>query len=106
MTAPSLPWQNHYPFAFERDMGFTADALRACLPGACGGRPIEWGDSAAQLALGPGRVTFTWAPLPSRRIALLSIPRLHVRFEAEGVDAVAWQAFMRHFDLYTQRGGG
>ena len=106
MTAPGSPWQSHYPFEFEREMGFTVDALRACLPGACGGRPIEWGDSAAELALGPGRVTLSWTPLPSRRIALLSIPRLHVRFGADGVDAVGWQAFMRHFDLYTLRGGG
>ena len=29
-----------------------------------------------------------------------------VRFRFEGVDAPARQLFMRHFDLYMQRGGG
>ncbi len=87
-------------------MGFAVADLRACLPGAFGGRPIAWGVDAASVALGCGRVTLSWAALPPRRIALLSIPRLRVRFEAQEVDAPAWQAFMRHFDLYTQRGGG
>ncbi|MEO5771630.1 MAG: hypothetical protein ABIQ29_06135, partial [Burkholderiaceae bacterium] len=65
-------------FAFEREMGFAVGDLRACLPGACGGRPIEWGDASARLGLGlgpePGQVTISWSPLPPRRIALLSIP--------------------------------
>ena len=47
-----------------------------------------------------------WQVLPPRRIALLCIPRLAVAFRFEGVDDAARQAFMRHFDLYTQRGGG
>jgi len=99
---------SHPAFSFEREMGFAVADLRACLPGACGGRPIEWGDASARLALGsgPGQVTLSWSPLPPRRIALLSIPRLLVRFEACGVDADAWRAFMRYFDLYMQRGGG
>lgn len=87
-------------------MGFAEADLRACLPGALGGRPIEWGADAATVQLSPGSVTRSWTPLPPRRIALLSIPRLRVRFEARDLDAVAWRAFMRHFDLYTQRGGG
>lgn len=95
-------------FSFEREMGFTVADLRACLPGACGGRPIEWGDASARLGLGPGpgQVTISWFPLPPRRIALLSIPRLRVRFEACDVEAEAWRSFMRHFDVYMQRGGG
>ncbi len=87
-------------------MGFAVMDLRACLPGAFGGRPIVWGVDAARVDLGGGQVTLSWAALPPRRIALLTIPRLRVRFEVDGVDAQAWQAFLRHFDLYTQRGGG
>jgi hypothetical protein len=34
------------------------------------------------------------------------LPRLHVTMDARGVDEAAWQRFMKHFDLYTQRGGG
>jgi hypothetical protein len=44
--------------------------------------------------------------LSARRIALITLPRLQVRFAAQGVDDAAWQAFMRWFDLYTLRGGG
>lgn len=99
--------QSHYPFAFEREMGCTAEELRAWLPGASGGRAIEWlGDDGALVALDDGRVELRWHAMPPRRIALVTLPRLLVRFEASGVDAAAWQGFMRYFDLYTQRGGG
>ncbi len=98
--------QAHYPFAFEREMGCTADELRAWLPGACGARPLQWRDGGADLALDAGTVRIDWCALPPRRIALITLPRLRVRFEARGVTSVAWHAFMRHFDLYTQRGGG
>ena len=45
-------------------------------------------------------------PTPPRRIALLSMPRLGVQFRFSGIDEASRQAFMRYFDLYTQRGGG
>jgi PAS domain S-box-containing protein len=35
-----------------------------------------------------------------------TLPRLAIRFAFDGVGDEARQAFMRHFDLYTQRGGG
>jgi hypothetical protein len=98
--------QSHYPFAFEREMGCTADELRAWLPGAGGARPIEWRGQGADIALDGGRVSLDWQALEPRRIALVTLPRLHVRFAAQGVDEQAWQRFMRYFDLYTQRGGG
>ncbi len=98
--------QSHYPSAFEREMGCTANELRAWVPGACGGRSIEWREQGADIALDGGTVSLDWQALEPRRIALLTLPRLRVRFAAQGVDEVAWQRFMRHFDLYTQRGGG
>jgi hypothetical protein len=98
--------QAHYPFAFERDMCCTDAELRSWLPGASGDRAIEWRESSAAIALDAGRITLHWHPLPPRRIALITLPRLHVRFEAVGIDEAAWQRFMRHFDLYTLRGGG
>jgi hypothetical protein len=94
--------QGHYAFEFEREMGCTADELRAWLPGASGDRPIAWHDASAVV----GTATLTWRALPPRRIALITLPRLHVRFVADRVAEAAWQRFMRHFDLYTQRGGG
>jgi hypothetical protein len=98
--------QSHYPFGFEREMGCTSDELRGWLPGACGGRAIAWHHDGADIALDLGHVTIDWTALEPRRIALVTLPRLHVRFAAQGVDEAAWQRFMRHFDLYTQRGGG
>jgi hypothetical protein len=98
--------QAHYPFEFEREMGCTADELRGWLPGASGGRAIEWCDGGAVVSLDDGHATLSWQTLPPRRIALIVLPRLRVRIEALGVEAAAWQRFMKHFDLYTQRGGG
>lgn len=98
--------QAHYPFAFEREMGCTAEELRTWLPGASGGRAIEWCESAAVVSLNEGQATLSWQALEPRRIALITLPRLKVRIEAIGVDESAWQRFMKHFDLYTQRGGG
>jgi hypothetical protein len=98
--------QSHYPSAFEREMGCTAEELRAWLPGASGDRGIAWRSDGADIGLDAGTVSIAWEALEPRRIALVTLPRLRVRFAATGVDAAAWQRFMRHFDLYTLRGGG
>jgi len=98
--------QGHYPLAFEREMGCTEAELRAWLPGASGNRSIEWRAQGAEVGLDGGSVSIGWQLREPRRIALIVLPRLHVRFEARGVDEAAWQRFMRYFDLYTQRGGG
>ncbi len=98
--------QAHYPFAFEREMGCTADELRSWLPGGSGGRAIEWRESGAVIAIDGGHAALHWQTLEPRRIALITLPRLGVRFEASGIDDAAWQRFMKYFDLYTQRGGG
>jgi len=98
--------QGHYPLSFEREMGCTAAQLRAWLPAACGGRDLVWHDHGVDVALEPGCVSIAWRACEPRRIALIVLPRLQVRFEASGVDGRAWQRFMRFFDLSTLRGGG
>jgi hypothetical protein len=95
--------QAHYPFTFEREMGCTAGEW---LPGASGGRTIEWREAGALIAIDEGHAMLSWHTLEPRRIALITLPRLRVRTEVIGVDEPAWQRFMKHFDLYTQRGGG
>jgi hypothetical protein len=87
-------------------MGFSEEQLRACLPEACGARAIDWHADGLELALDGGRVALRWQVLAPRRIALIALPRIAVRFEARGVAHCAWQRFMRHFDLVAQRGGG
>jgi hypothetical protein len=44
--------------------------------------------------------------LPPRQIALVRIARLAVHYRVDGVAEDQRLAFMRYFDLYTQRGGG
>jgi hypothetical protein len=98
--------QGHYPPAFEREMGCSVDELRRWLPGGAGGRPIAWRDDGADITFDSGSASIDWRALPARRLGLITLPRLQVRFEARGVNVAAWQRFMRHFDLHTQRGGG
>ena len=98
--------QAFYPLAFEREMGCTEAELKAWLPAACGERRLAWREHGADMALDGGRVSISWQVREPRRLALIVLPRLQVRFEASGIDPVAWQVFMRYFDLSTQRGGG
>ncbi len=93
--------------AFERDYGCTEAEWQGWLPGAVRGHPLQPVPGGADVSLGGrGRLRLRWAPLPPRRIALLQLPRLAVRFEFDGVDAAARREFLRYFDLFMQRGGG
>ena len=100
--------QSSYAQAFEREQGFTEPAWLACLPGAVRGRP--WRLVAPGLALIdlPGGVLrLGWQVLEPRRIALAALPRLAVSYNFEASISEADRlAFMKYFDLYTQRGGG
>jgi hypothetical protein len=56
--------------------------------------------------IGAGALRLTWVPLQPRRLGLAVLPRLWVRFEFEHLPDPQRHAFMKRFDLYTQRGGG
>ena len=94
------------PAGFERDMGCTEAELLRWLPGAVNGHALTLLPRSAEVTVGSGRLALAWRELPPRRIALMSMPRLAIVFRFEGVDEGERQAFMRYFDLYTQRGGG
>jgi hypothetical protein len=98
--------QAYYPPEFEREMGCTEADWLAVLPGATGGRALAVTACAAHVTIGEGSLELQWRELPPRQIALMRIPRLWVSFRFEAVAEEARQRFMRHFDLYTQRGGG
>lgn len=98
--------QAWYDARFEREMGCTETELLRYLPGASGPHELTLQDQAATVAIGAGRLELRWSVMPPRRIALMRMPRLAVSFDFVGVDEASRQAFMRHFDLYTQRGGG
>lgn len=95
------------PEAFERDTAGTEAEWLMRLPGACGGGPIVIEGRQALIDFPDGgRLDIDWQPLPPRRIALLTMERLAVGYRFSGVDAAERVRFMRHFDLYMQRGGG
>ncbi len=100
--------QAHYPERFERDMGTSESEWRAALPRAIGQAHLwDWlGEHGARVHIGSGTLTLGWERLPERRIALLVMPRLLVRFTFDHLDAAQRQAFMKPFDLTLQRGGG
>jgi hypothetical protein len=94
------------PAEFERELGCTAAELGHWLPGAAAPHPVRVQRDGAEVAINGGCLRLRWETLAPRRIALLSVPRLRLRFAFEGVDEPARLRFMRRFDLYTQRGGG
>lgn len=100
--------QAEYAAHFTREMGCTPEELRAWLPGASRGAAIDWvSPEGARVHLEEqGALTLRWAVQPSRRIALITLPRLQVIFDFGATDAAVRHRFMKHFDLYTQRGGG
>ncbi len=98
--------QSSYPDQFERDMACTEAEWLGWLPGAVQSHALSLAPGAARVQIGAGELRLGWSPLPPRRIALLTLPRLAVRFDFQGLDAEARHAFMRHFDLWMQRGGG
>ena len=110
------------PERFEREYGCSVSEWMQWLPIAAGGNQltVDAGDAANPAGGGPGgraRIELTqsplqpllviaWQPLAPRKIALLAISRLHVRFEFSETTEFQRQEFMRHFDLTMQRGGG
>jgi hypothetical protein len=99
--------QGHYPAEFDREQGFSEADWQRCLPGAVGGRPLDLRQPGeARVAVGTGTLLLRWQVMPPRQIALARILRLAVQYRFDGVPEAERQAFMRYFDLYTQRGGG
>jgi hypothetical protein len=101
--------QSSYPEAFERDMATSEAEWIAALPRAIGAARASWrfeGPRQAMVSLPSGQLLISWEPLPERRIALLVMQRLLVRFRFEGADEGQRLAFMKPFDLTLQRGGG
>lgn len=96
------------PETFERVMGCTAAELLAWLPRALPDARLQT-DEAGQrnVATWPqGRMELSWQTLPPRRIALLEIPQLAVRFTYVELGDAERYRIQKRFDLQTHRGGG
>lgn len=76
------------------------------LPAAIGEHPWLREGAAVSVQIGSGALALSWRSGEPRVIALMRLPRLHVRFRFTGLEEGERQAFMRRFDLYMQRGGG
>jgi hypothetical protein len=98
--------QSAYAERFEREMGCTQAEWLMWLPAAIGAHPWKQEGNSAAVDLAPGSLRLDWRTLEPRVIALMRMPRLHVGFRFEGLDADQRLVFMKRFDLYMQRGGG
>jgi hypothetical protein len=98
--------QSAYDERFEREMGCTEADWLSWLPAAIGKREWRLDASSAHVAIDRGTLALDWRTGEPLVIALMRMPRLHVTFRFEGVDAQQRLAFMKRFDLYMQRGGG
>lgn len=96
-----------FPERFEREQSVgEADWLR-CLPGAVRDHALALpAPGQALVSIGAGTLELGWTMLPPRRMGLVELPRMQVRYRFDGVDGEARREFMRYFDLYTHRGGG
>ena len=91
---------------FEREIGCTEAEWLMWLPAAIGGHEWHRIAGSANVSIAPGTLRLDWHAGKPREIAQVRLPRLHVSFRFEGLDADQRLAFMRRFDLYMQRGGG
>lgn len=92
---------------FEREHGCTEREWMGWLPAAAQGHRLSHGaPRTACIAIGDGTLHLEWQVLPERRLALLHLPRLHVRYTFKGVPPDARERFMERFDLEIRRGGG
>lgn len=92
---------------FEREQGCTEAEWLGWLPHAVHGHEVQRpAPTRAVVRVGPGTLTLDWWVLAPRRIALLNLPRLQVRYAFDGVPDDERTRFMKRFDLHLQRGGG
>ncbi len=98
--------QSHYPAQFDREMGCTTKEWQGWLPAAMGDAIWQHTNNSVKAQIESGSLSIHWHEGEPRRIALMSMPRLHVSFEFTGLDDAQRYRFMKRFDLYMQRGGG
>lgn len=76
------------------------------LPAAIGEHHWKLQTGSAGVRIGDGALGLKWHVGEPRVMALVRMPRLLVSFRFAGLVEAERHAFMKHFDLYMQRGGG
>ena len=98
--------QSFYPERFTREMSCTEAEWLRLLPRAMGEHAWEQTGPSVTVRIGTGTLGVQWQALAPRTLGLVRLERLQAEFVFSGVDDRGRLAFMRRFDLYTQRGGG
>jgi hypothetical protein len=99
--------QSTYAPEFHREQGFTPADWTRVLSGAVRGAPIDLATPGqARVTIGGGTLELRWHELPPRQFGLARFARLAVHYRFDAVSDEQRHAFMKYFDLYTQRGGG
>jgi hypothetical protein len=76
------------------------------LPGATRQGPFEIDGDMVTIITHGGRVQISMEEKPPRRVGLIALPVLGVRFCFRGLDDLTRDDFLAYFDLYTRQGGG
>jgi hypothetical protein len=90
----------------HREMGCTRQEFLGWLPGATGGAPYQVTGDLITVHPGAGVVRIRIVEAAPRRLGLLRLPVLRVSMCFLGLPVAARAEFLRHFDLFTRRGGG
>jgi len=95
---------------FTRIMGCSggefAGWLQRALPEAILAIEADAARGSCRASFADGELSIEWHALEPRRIALLRVPQLEVRFSYSGLELARRQAIQTYFDRATQRGGG
>ena len=86
-------------------MGFTLPEFLKLLPAALHGYAYTCHDSIIEIAVDGTPLVITLGEQQVRRIALLALPYLPIRFDYAGSEH-SFQTFLKQFDLYYRKGGG
>lgn len=101
--------QSTYASEFNREMGCTEREWLMWLPAAMGEVPWQIGAQSLQadfLQTTNAHLVINWRVGEPRRIAMITLPRMHMHFLFTGLDDNQRYAFMKRFDLFMHRGGG
>ncbi|HRJ52698.1 MAG TPA: hypothetical protein PLE99_08015 [Candidatus Thiothrix moscowensis] len=90
----------------QREMGFTRAEFLQLLPAALHGYAYTQDDNHIHVTLEGKSLRITLGEEQVRRIAALALPWVPVEFDYAQLDEVAFQTFLRRFDLYYRKGGG